>query len=229
MADHKLRVAYGQLTRAQLNAGTGVIVGPSAGRTLKVVDGWVRAIGGAVGTATGVQLVDSFMHLAADATTLAATVPAVSEAESYALSIELIADHNTHTASTAYHRKATAAVTSTAATTEATLIAQVNKMRTAALAHYLDTDAHGGMADLTRYNLVAATTIATTRGHGHRPREPAHHIPRRAHHRDHGVEHRARRLGACGLTRTPSCASARPTPRPRSCSTTATSPAASSS
>ena len=156
-----LRCKQGQLAVADVNTGI-LVVAPSGGRTLTVVDAWMRAIGGAVATTTGIDVVDTFLHKAADATTIAATVPAVSEGESYALSIELIADHNTHTASVAYHQIATAAVTSTAATTEATLIAQVNKIRTAMLAHYADARVHGGIADATRYALVAATTVATT-------------------------------------------------------------------
>jgi hypothetical protein len=154
------RIAYGNVARALVSAGTTVIA-PMPGRTITVTGGWLRAIGGAVETTDGIDLVDTFLHKAADATTLAATVPAVSEAESYALSIELIADHNTHTASTAYHKAATAAVTSTAATTEATLVAQVNKIRTAQLAHYSDSVSHGGIDDVTNYDLVAATTAAT--------------------------------------------------------------------
>jgi hypothetical protein len=156
-----LRCKQGQLTKAQVNSGT-LVVHPSGGRTLTVVDAYLRAIGGAVTAADGIDIVDTFLHQTADATTISATVPAVSEGESYALSVELIADHNTHTASTAYHQIATAAVTSTAATTEPTLIAQVNKIRTAMLAHYADARVHGGIADATRLALVAATTEATT-------------------------------------------------------------------
>ena len=100
-------------------------------------------------------------HKIGDATTIAATVPAASEAQDYALSIELIADHNTHTGSTTYHMTATAAASSTAATDEATLVAQANVSRTAMLAHYADTAAHGGRADATNLATVTATTIAT--------------------------------------------------------------------
>lgn len=155
------RIVKGSAAVTAVNAGT-VILAPMPGRVITVVDGWLRAIGGSVGTSDGIDLVDTYLHKMADATTIAATTPAVSEAESYALSIELIADHNTHTASTAYHRSATAAVTSVAATSEATLIAQVNKIRTAQLEHYANADVHGGIADKTRYDLVAATTVATS-------------------------------------------------------------------
>lgn len=95
-----------------------------------------------------------------DATAFAATNPAVDEAGDYALSIELIADHNTHTASTVFHYAATAAAASTAATTEETLVAQVNVARTAMLAHYADASAHG-VADATNLATVAATSACT--------------------------------------------------------------------
>ena len=160
MSYPRLRCKQGQLTVDEINASN-LVIPPVVGRTFTVVDCWLRAIGGAVTTADGINIVDTFLHRAADATTIAATNPAVTEANSYALSIELIADHNTHTASLAYHQAATAAVTSTAATTEATLIAQVNKIRTGMLAHYADAASHGGIADATRLALVAATTAAT--------------------------------------------------------------------
>ena len=161
ITQHRVYEAEGQLTVAQVNAGA-CVVAPIVGKKFTVMDFWLRAIGGNTGAATLVAITDGYLHHTTDATTIAATIPAVSEPESYALSIELIADHNTHTAAVAYHRQATAAVTSTAATTEATLIAQVNKMRTAQLAHYSDYAAHGGIPDATRYALVAATTVATT-------------------------------------------------------------------
>ncbi len=156
-----LRCKQGQLTVAEVNAGT-TVVPAVVGRRYTVVDCWLRAIGGAVATATGIDVVDSFIHKMADATTIAATHPATDEAKSYALSIELVGDHNTHTASTAYHQAATAAITTTAATTEATLIAQTNALRTALLAHYADAVVHGGIPDATNLALVAATTVATT-------------------------------------------------------------------
>jgi hypothetical protein len=161
MSFPKLRTAQGQATVGQVNAGH-IVVPKSAGRTVTVVDAWLRAIGGAVGAADGIDVVDTFLHKMADVETWDAAVPANDEAKSYATSIELIADHNIHTASTAYHQAATAAVSSTAATTEATLIAQVNVMRTAQLAHYANVAVHGGIADMTRYALVAATVVATT-------------------------------------------------------------------
>lgn len=54
----KVRCAYGQATTAQVNAGK-VIVKAQAGKTIKVVDGWLRAIGGAAGTATSVDIEDT--------------------------------------------------------------------------------------------------------------------------------------------------------------------------
>jgi hypothetical protein len=152
MAYPALRSIEGTATVDEVNAGI-VIVPGCLGRKLTVVDAYLRAIGGSVGTATGVNLCDGFMHLAGDATTITATTPAASEGESYALSIELIADHNTHTASTAYHHAATAAVSSTAATTEATLVAQVNKIRTAQLAHY-STEATDAATAIVLENLL---------------------------------------------------------------------------
>jgi hypothetical protein len=155
-----LRIAQGNVLTAGLDAGTR-IVDPLSG-TITVVDGWLQAAG-SMDTSDGVNLVDTFMHKITDATTLAGTVPATEEDPSgYALAIELMGDHNTHTASTAYHQSATAAVTSTASTTGLTFIAQVNVARTALLAHYSDPVVHGGMIDATRYALVAATTVATT-------------------------------------------------------------------
>lgn len=58
----KCKVAEGQLTTAQVNANSGagtVIVPAVAGRTLTVVDCWLRAIGGAAGGATAVVLEDT--------------------------------------------------------------------------------------------------------------------------------------------------------------------------
>jgi hypothetical protein len=94
-----------------------------------------------------------------DASSLAADVTPTDEAQDYALSIELIADHNTHTALTTVHKQATAAVSTTAATTEETLVAQANATRTAMAAHYASTAAHNA-ADATNLALVEATTEA---------------------------------------------------------------------
>jgi hypothetical protein len=58
----KVRVAEGQLTAAQVNAnsrkGTN-IVEPVAGKTITVVDGWLRAIGGNAAGATAVVVQDT--------------------------------------------------------------------------------------------------------------------------------------------------------------------------
>ena len=88
-------------------------------------------------------------------------VAATDTAKGYALAIELIADHNTHTALTSFHAVATAAASSTASTTEATLIAQTNACRAAMLDHYDDALAHG-IPDSTNYTLVQRTVPATT-------------------------------------------------------------------
>jgi hypothetical protein len=92
-----------------------------------------------------------------DSTAIGGTHPATdTTTEAYALSIDLIAKHNTHTALTTHHHTATAAASSVAATTEETLKAQVLVSRTAMLAHYNDATAHG-QADTVNAALVAAT------------------------------------------------------------------------
>lgn len=58
----KVRVAAGQLTAAQVNANSRAgttIVAAAAGKTIKVVDCWMRAIGGNSGGATAVVLEDT--------------------------------------------------------------------------------------------------------------------------------------------------------------------------
>ena len=95
-----------------------------------------------------------------DATSVTA-VAATDTAKGYALAIELIADHNTHTADTSFHTVATAAVSSTASTTAATLIAQTNVCRLAMLEHYDDEAAHG-IPDSANYGLVKKTVPATS-------------------------------------------------------------------
>ena len=58
----KVRVAQGQLSAAEVNAnsraGTVIVEGES-GRTITVVDGWLRAIGGNAAGATAVVLEDT--------------------------------------------------------------------------------------------------------------------------------------------------------------------------
>lgn len=57
--DPRLRCAQGSLTAgAAIDTGT-VIVPAMPGRTLTVVDGWMRAIGGAAGGGTGIYVKDS--------------------------------------------------------------------------------------------------------------------------------------------------------------------------
>jgi hypothetical protein len=159
--NHRASTAQGQLTVAQVNLGA-CIVAPILGKKITVVDAWVRAIGGNAGTHTLVAVTDGYLHHTTDTSTIATTNPAVTEQNSYDLSVELMGDFNTHIAAVAYHRVARAAVTSTAATTEPTLIAQVNVARTALIAHFRDAGTHGGNGDPTRLALAQATTVATT-------------------------------------------------------------------
>jgi len=58
LASPDLRVAEGQLTTAQVNAGV-FVVDPIAKRSITVVDAWVRAIGGAATSNTSIDVVDS--------------------------------------------------------------------------------------------------------------------------------------------------------------------------
>lgn len=95
-----------------------------------------------------------------DTTTLAATAPAASEEQDYALVNEQVLDHNTHTALTTVHKVATAAIAPDSATSEATLVAAANALRTALIAHYASTTAHNA-ADATNGATVVATTAAT--------------------------------------------------------------------
>ena len=95
-----------------------------------------------------------------DTTTLAATAPATNSGEDYALVNEQVLDHNTHTALTTVHKASTAAIAPASASSEATLIAAANAVRTALIAHYADTTVHNA-ADTTNGATVAATTAAT--------------------------------------------------------------------
>jgi hypothetical protein len=95
-----------------------------------------------------------------DTTALTSDTTPTETAQDYALADELATDHNTHTALTTVHKAATAAVSFTAATTEETLVAEANAVRTAMAAHYASTAAHNA-ADATNLALVNATTAAT--------------------------------------------------------------------
>jgi hypothetical protein len=53
----KLRVAEGQLTTAEVNAGT-VVIAPMVDRVITVVDAWLRATGSAA-TVTSVDITDT--------------------------------------------------------------------------------------------------------------------------------------------------------------------------
>jgi hypothetical protein len=158
--NHRASRAQGQLTKAEVNIGA-CIVPPILGKKFTVVDAWARAIAGNAGAVTLVAVTDGFLHHTTDATSISQTHPAVSAQESYDLSVELMGDFNTHIAAVAYHRVARAAVTSTAASTEPTLVAQVNVAREAMLVHYADHGAHGGNGDATRYASTLATVPAT--------------------------------------------------------------------
>ena len=57
-SNRRMRCARGQLTIDEVKANA-VIVKPEAGRRITVHDGWLRAIGGAAGGATGVNVVDT--------------------------------------------------------------------------------------------------------------------------------------------------------------------------
>jgi len=101
-------------------------------------------------------------HKIADATTIAATNPATNNTtELYALADEVMDDFIVHIASTAYHATATGTITHTAATTEATAVAEVNLIRTSLLSHLASTTAHCGRADAVNLALVTATSACT--------------------------------------------------------------------
>lgn len=53
----QLRTFYGQLTTAEVNAGK-IVVPRAPGRVYTVVDAWMRAIGGAAGSNTSVDITD---------------------------------------------------------------------------------------------------------------------------------------------------------------------------
>jgi hypothetical protein len=86
----KVRVAQGQLATTAVNTGT-VIVPAVAGRTLTVVDGWLRAIGGAAATATSVDVEST-----ADTPTLAFKI-AVGGLTQNAVARVGLATHSTNT------------------------------------------------------------------------------------------------------------------------------------
>ena len=86
----KCRVVQGQATTAQVNAGL-VIVPATSGRTITVVDGWLRAIGGNAATATSVDIEST-----ADTPTLAFKI-AVGGLTQNAVARMGIATHGTQT------------------------------------------------------------------------------------------------------------------------------------
>ena len=57
-SQRRLRCVHGQLTLNEVKAGE-IVVGPEPGRTITVHDGWLRAIGGAAGGATAVDVKDT--------------------------------------------------------------------------------------------------------------------------------------------------------------------------
>ena len=88
--------------------------------------------------------------------------PAITEANSYALANELKGDYNVHIASLVYHVAADLGeVTVANATTEATLVALANSLRTLFGTHAIATSSHGGQSDDVFAAAVTATTAAT--------------------------------------------------------------------
>lgn len=106
------------------------------------------------------------VHKIADTNVLAATNPAITEANSYALADELKSDYNTHIASLIYHVVADlGSVSLDDATDEATLVALVNSLLTLMRTHAANATAHGGQADTaftTALGLVSACNDAPT-------------------------------------------------------------------
>jgi hypothetical protein len=103
------------------------------------------------------------VHKIADTNAIAATNPAVTEANSYALVNELKADYNVHIADLAYHVAADAGTCSLAdADDEAKLIALANNLRTLMATHAANTSAHGSIADAVFLAAVTATTVASS-------------------------------------------------------------------
>lgn len=112
-------------------------------------------------TTETLQYCSILTHKIADVTTIAAVNPAVDEATSYALSIELADDFSTHIVSTAYHAVADTALVTTNATSEPTLVAEVNAIRAKMLTHFASATIHGGRADAVALAAVVATVVAT--------------------------------------------------------------------
>jgi creatinine amidohydrolase/Fe(II)-dependent formamide hydrolase-like protein len=74
----------------------------------------------------------------------------------------LKSDYNTHIASTTYHVAADlGTVTVADATTEPTLVALTNSLRTLMGTHAVALNSHGGLEDTVFTAAVAATTVAT--------------------------------------------------------------------
>lgn len=58
----RTRVAMGQLTQTQLQVGTGAgttVITPRAGYNIRLVDGWLRAIGSGIGACTAIVVEDT--------------------------------------------------------------------------------------------------------------------------------------------------------------------------
>ena len=103
----------------------------------------------------------TIVHKIADANGIAATNPAVTDANAYALINEIKSDFNVHIASTSYH---VAAGTNTIATVDATdlatTVALTNAVATALAAHFGSTSVHGGMTDAVNLAAVVAAQAA---------------------------------------------------------------------
>jgi len=103
----------------------------------------------------------TIVHKIADANGIAATNPAVSDAEAQLMVTEIKADFNTHVASLAYHLAAgTNLITMANASNEATTVALTNEIAAKLAAHFADTSVHGGAADAVNLAAVAIAALA---------------------------------------------------------------------
>ena len=100
----------------------------------------------------------TIVHKIADANGIAATNPAVSDANAYAMVNEIKGDFNTHVASTAYHVAAGSAIATADADDTPKTVALTNAIATALAVHFGSTTQHGGMTDSVNLALVAAAS-----------------------------------------------------------------------
>ncbi len=102
----------------------------------------------------------TIVHKIADSNGIAATNPAVTDANAYALINEIKGDFNVHVASTAYHVAAGTAIATTDASDLATTVALTNAVAAALNAHFASITQHGGMTDAVNLALIAAAQLA---------------------------------------------------------------------